>query len=189
MDSLSPIYIRLPTPAWDDDIPNHAIVYLIGLLFMQTGSQPSLIKTTHMNVIHASPLRHRCRMPFPPCYINAVGVITAEHYYLSPTFLAMPITISQIVWDGVRTFGLTCVFPLLVPLPSPNPFPSCLIPHLDFVMEFPRLPSTSSFVHTNRYFLQVLPSGEFALEIEDLNYTFPFGFSAPADQQIENTDD
>lgn len=185
MDSLGLVYIRPPAPAWNNDVPNHAVVYLIGTLFAQTGSHPSLIETTHMDVVHASPIRHRCRMPFPPCYVDAVGVVVSEQYYLSPAFLALPITVSQTVWDGVRTFGLTYVLPLLAPSPCPDHITRCLIPHHDFITEYPRLPPVGSFVHMNGYFSRVLPSGEFAVEVDDLNFTFPFG-SLAADNHVDN---
>jgi phospholipase C len=110
MESLGFVYIRPPTPAWNEDVPDHAVVFVIGTLFARTGNHPSLIEATHMDVVNASATCRRCRIAFPPCYVDAVGVVASDHYYLSPAFLAVPITVSHYVWDGVRTFGLTCVF-------------------------------------------------------------------------------
>ena len=52
---------------------------------------------------------------------------------------------------------------------------SCLIPHDDLETEYPRLPCVGSFVQLRGYFSRVLASGVFAVEVDDLNYTCPFG--------------
>lgn len=108
MDSLGFVYIRPPTPTWNGRLRDHSVALVVRKLFAQTGSWPSLIEAVHMDVMHSSPSRHCCRITFPPAHVNAVGVVASKPYYLSANFLALPVTISQDVWDGVRRFDLTC---------------------------------------------------------------------------------
>jgi hypothetical protein len=112
MQSLGSVNIRPPTPTWNDSLPDRAVVFVVGTIFAQTGHRASLIEAVHMDIVHGSPTRHTCRIAFPPSQVNAVGTVAGEHYFLSDFFLAVPITITQDVWDGVRTFELTyvCLF-------------------------------------------------------------------------------
>lgn len=107
IESLGFVYIHPPTPAWNKHIPDHNVVLVVGKHFARTGCRPSLIEAVHMNIMHPSPSHHRCRITFPPAHVNAISVVTCEAYYLSAQFLALPVTISQDVWDGVRRFDLT----------------------------------------------------------------------------------
>jgi hypothetical protein len=109
MQSLGSVYIRPLTPTWNDNLPDRAVVFVVGTIFMQTGRRPSLIEAVHMDIVHGSPTRHTCRIAFPPSHVNAVGTVAGEHYFLSDSFSALPVTITQDVWDGMRTFGLTYV--------------------------------------------------------------------------------
>lgn len=109
MQSLGSVYIRPPTPTWNDSLPDHAVVFVVGMIFAQTGHRASLIEAVHMDIVHGSPTRHTCRIEFPPSLVNAVGTVAGEHYFLSDFFLAVPIMIRQDVWDRVRTFELTYI--------------------------------------------------------------------------------
>lgn len=52
---------------------------------------------------------------------------------------------------------------------------SCLILHHNFVTEYPQLPHIGLFVQFSGYFLCILLPSGFAVEVDDLNYTFPSG--------------
>lgn len=156
--SLGIVYISPPTPDWNEILRDRTVVYVVGTFFPNTGSIPSLLDAVHMDVIHVYQSRRRGRITFPPSYVNAVGTVASEHYYLSTNFLALPIRISQDVWGGGRTYSLTC-----------------LISHQDILTRYPRLPRIGSFVHIRGYFSRILCSEVFAVEIDDLTYCFPFG--------------
>jgi hypothetical protein len=114
MHSLGTVFIRPPTATWHNILTDRAVVFVAGTIFAQTGSRLSLIEATHMSVIHGPQSDHVCRIVFPPCLVTAVGTVASQHYYITPNFLAVPITISQEVWDVVRTFSLTCVLSCLL---------------------------------------------------------------------------
>ena len=109
MQSLGVVHIRPPTAAWNDILAERAVVYVHGTFFAQTGSCPSLLNADHMDIVLTSQTRHRFTVQFPPSHVDAVGTIAGEQYYYSPTFLALPVTVSHDVWDGTRTFNLVCV--------------------------------------------------------------------------------
>lgn len=109
MQSLGTVFIRPPNPNWHNILTDRAVVFVSGTMFAQTGSRPSLIEASHMSLIHSPQSQHVCTTVFPPCLVTAVGTVASEHYYITANFLAVPITISQEVWDVVRTFSLTFV--------------------------------------------------------------------------------
>jgi hypothetical protein len=120
-----PVRIRPPTPAgpaWNDVLAERAIVHVTGTFFAQTGCHPSLLDAVHMDVIYSSRSCHHIAIAFPPSHVYAVGTITTEQYYVSPTFSALPLTISQRLGWGenfrprVRMQPLT-VFPHRTDLP------------------------------------------------------------------------
>jgi hypothetical protein len=104
MQNLGTVHIRPPTPTWNNNLPDRAVVFVVGTFFAQTGRRPSLIEAIHMDVVHGSPSCHTCRIAFPPSHVNAVGTVAGEYSFLSDTFLALPITVTQDVWDGMRAF-------------------------------------------------------------------------------------
>ena len=109
MQSLGVVYVRPPTPGWNEFVPDHATVFVIGRLFVQTSCRPSLIDATHMDVMPALQSHRRCRFTPSPAYVGAIGTVTAQPYYLSAEFLAVPVTVSQNVWHGMRTFTVAYV--------------------------------------------------------------------------------
>ena len=123
--TLGLVRIRPPTPAgpaWIDVLAERAIVHVTGTFFAQTGCHPSLLDAVHTDVIYSSRSCHHIAIAFPPSHIYAVGTITTEQYYVSPTFSALPLTISQRLGWGenfrprVRMQPLT-VFPHRTDLP------------------------------------------------------------------------
>jgi hypothetical protein len=104
--------ICAPDPINNDIVPTKAMVFLIGSVFLQSGSCPSIIDATFMQIFPGdvnAPMYHNTVPRFPATYIDAIGTVSRRHTILQDGSRAFTITISQFVRDSIKRFKLTYV--------------------------------------------------------------------------------
>jgi hypothetical protein len=104
--------IRAPEPINDDILSTKLVMFVMGTVFLQSGTRPSIIDATYLQVFPGDPNRpnyHSSIPRFPATHINAIGTIARRHSVQHDGSKTFTITISQFVREGVKRFKLASI--------------------------------------------------------------------------------
>ena len=192
-DVFAAAQLRVYSPPGEPILPDHTIVYVIGKVCIQPGTERALIDATHMRPVpgDVNDPDYEERVPnFPYSYIDGVGIVSGQHERIDERSRVFPVSVSEYVRDEVKQFQLMSVFNvhrlffrILAADSACIFFPSlrCL-----FNGEKPRwmntkIPNVGTCIHFSGLCSRLLPSGLMAVDLDDV--VFNLGAQPPSTVQ------
>ena len=108
--------IRGPGPLNTNVFHANTFVFLIGRVFVQTRRRQCLIDATHMHVVPPNTTACEClpNLPaFRASYIRGLGSVSGQAQILPDGSKTFPVSLSQVVRDGMKRFQIVFVSSLL----------------------------------------------------------------------------